>query len=84
MRFEPIKRVSIICPVCNSGIALDIPYNNDAELQKTLSISETLACPKCKEKFCGARNLFDAIIAYNDSATVLNRYHSVFNAQFEY
>lgn len=83
MQFNIIQKVTMTCPLCNSSVTLNVP-KNDTELEEMLAVSETLACPKCKEKFGGARKAFDAIIAYNDSTVILNSYRKLFNVRFEY
>lgn len=83
MDFCPIKKVTMTCPICNSGIKVDISLEDDAKMQELLNASETFACPICKEKFGGAHKLLEMVNTYNQSTIILGRYKGLFNVDFE-
>ena len=82
MKLDPIKKVTISCPVCRTGgIILNVTSKNDTESQNLLTASESFVCPVCKEKFGGAHKLLEAISVYNESVAVLNNYQTIFAVQ---
>lgn len=83
MNFCPIKKVTMTCPMCNSGIKVEINPEDDTKMQELLNASETFACPICKEKFGGAHKLLEMVDTYNKSAIILGRYNGLFNVEFE-
>jgi len=83
MNLCQIKKVIMSCPVCNTGIKLDLTSKDDAAMEKLIAASENFACPVCETKFGGAHKLLGEVNTYNKFVAELGLYNKAFDVEFE-
>lgn len=83
MDFYPINKVTISCPVCKTGIKLDVNFTDDAVMEKLITASESFACPICQAKLGNAHEILKYTRTYNATVATFEHYQALFNVEFE-
>lgn len=83
MDFYPIRKVTISCPACKTGIKLDVTSTDDAEIENLITASKSFTCPICQAKLGNAHEILKCTRTYNATVTTFKHYQTLFNVEFE-